>query len=337
MIDLLVAGAGPVGLAAAIAAAQAGLEVHVVDPRTSPIDKACGEGLMPEALERLAELGVDPLGRDFTGIRYVSPGHTAIAHFNGGPGKGVRRTVLQSQMQVRAEDLGVRFSEGRITELQQGSESVEAHDFSARYLIGADGLHSQVRTALRIPTSHGPRHRFGIRQHFEIEPWADVVEVYWLPDAELYVTPIDDTTVGIAVLGSAPLDLDSAIDRVPSLAWRLKGSARVSALRGAGPMHVKVASKRVGRSMLVGDASGYVDAVTGEGLRIGFAQARAAVSCILAGDLDSYEHECLRITRSYRMLTATLLYAARRKRVRSTIVPAAQTLPGVFAHIVNLL
>ncbi|MDO8732555.1 MAG: NAD(P)/FAD-dependent oxidoreductase [Actinomycetota bacterium] len=337
MNDVLVAGAGPVGLAVAIAAAQAGLQVQVVDPRTTPIDKACGEGLMPEALDRLARLGIDPEGRDFTGIRYIAPGHAALAHFSSGPGRGVRRTVLQAQMQARAEQLGVCFAKGRITELVQGSDSVEVQGFSARYLVGADGLHSQVRSALHIPTTTGPRHRFGIRQHFAVQPWADVVEVYWLPDAELYVTPIDDSTVGVAVLGAAPLDLDDAIARVPALAWRLNLAARVSSPRGAGPMHVHVAQKRVGRALLVGDASGYVDALTGEGLRVGFAQAHAAVACIVANELGGYEREWKRITRSYRILTSSLLLAARNKRMRGTIVPVAQMLPRMFSQIVNLL
>ncbi|MFJ6722849.1 NAD(P)/FAD-dependent oxidoreductase, partial [Streptomyces sp. NPDC091259] len=71
MIDLLVAGGGPAGLATAIHGALAGLEVVVAEPRPTPIDKACGEGLMPGAVHRLAELGVPVAGRDFRGIRYV--------------------------------------------------------------------------------------------------------------------------------------------------------------------------------------------------------------------------------------------------------------------------
>lgn len=337
MIDVLIAGAGPVGLAAAIAAAQAGLEVQVVDPRTSPIDKACGEGLMPDALAQLEVLGVTPVGVDFTGIRYIAPRGSALARFCGGPGRGVRRTSLQEQMRARAIEVGVHFSEERITEVVQDSDSVRAGSWNARYLVAADGLHSHVRTALHIPTEAGPWHRFGIRQHFEVEPWTDVVEVYWLPDVELYVTPVSAKSVGIAVLGSAPLDLDRAIARVPSLAWRLKGAERSSSARGAGPMHVHVARKSADRALLVGDAAGYVDALTGEGLRIGFAQALAAVDCVLADDLGGYEHEWQRITRSYRMLTSSLLFAARRPRLRRMIVPAAHAAPGAFTRIVNQL
>ncbi|MEP6559863.1 MAG: FAD-dependent oxidoreductase, partial [Nakamurella sp.] len=98
MIDLLIAGAGPAGLATALYAARAGLEVAVLDPRLGsedrsvdrPIDKACGEGLMPGAIAALRALGVDPAGVAFRGIEYRGAGHTARALFRSGPGLGAR-------------------------------------------------------------------------------------------------------------------------------------------------------------------------------------------------------------------------------------------------------
>ena len=337
MIDVLVAGAGPVGLAFAIEAAQAGLTVQVLDPRMSPIDKACGEGLMPQALARLAALGIQPLGADFVGIQYIAPGSSARALFSAGAGRGVRRTVLQEQMIQMARSLGVAFAQERVTHVEHRPGCVQVGEWTARHLIGADGLRSQVRTALGIPVVTNRWHRFGIRQHFELAPWTDVVEVYWLRDAELYVTPIDESTVGIAVLGSAPLDLERAIAAVPSLAARLFGVQRASAARGAGPLRVQPARQRRGNALLIGDAAGYVDALTGEGLRIGFAQAQAALACVLSDDLQGYEAEWQRITRSYRMVTKSLLFAARRERLREAVVPAAHALPFAFRQIVNLL
>jgi len=337
MIDLIVAGGGPVGLMTAIHARLSGLDVAVVEPRSGPIDKACGEGLMPDALSRLQAVGVDPPGLDFHGIRYVTEGAVAEARFRSGPGRGVRRLELQAAMDRRATDLDVGRVTGRVAAISQGDGWIEAGGLRGRYLVGADGLHSGVRRTLGLGETESGRQRFGIRQHFGARPWTDLVEVYWLDDVEIYVTPVSATTVGVAVLGRAPLHLDEAIARVPSLASRLDSVPRVSAPRGAGPLRQRVTARSAGRALLVGDAAGYVDALTGEGLRVGFVEAEAVVRAVVTDDPDGYEDEWRRITRSYRWLTGGLLWAASRRRLRPMIVPAARALPPVFSRIVDSL
>ncbi len=338
MTDLIVAGGGPVGLMTAILARLNGLDVTVVEPRSGPIDKACGEGLMPDALARLHAVGVDPPGVDFHGIRYVAQGAVAEARFRSGPGRGVRRLELQRRPapSVRA-DLGVVMVIGRVDAISQGDDWIEAGGLRGRYLVGADGLHSSVRRTLGLGEEAAGQQRFGIRQHFDVRPWTDLVEVYWLDDAEIYVTPVGASTVGVAVLGQSPLHLDAAIARVPSLAARLASVPRVSEPRGAGPLRQRVTARSAGRALLVGDAAGYVDALTGEGLRVGFAEAEAAVRAIATDDPESYEDEWRRITRSYRWLTGGLLWAASRRHLRPMIVPAARALPPVFSRIVDSL
>ncbi|MGB3911815.1 MAG: FAD-dependent monooxygenase, partial [Pseudolysinimonas sp.] len=139
--EVLVAGGGPVGLASAIEARMAGLDVTVVEPRDGPIDKACGEGLMPGALPELARLGVDPDGMPFVGIAYLD-GRRRVEHrFDGGPGRGVRRTVLHAALRKRAVAAGVRFHEGRVDAVHQRAGFVEAVGLRAAWLLGADGLH----------------------------------------------------------------------------------------------------------------------------------------------------------------------------------------------------
>ena len=337
MIDLLVAGGGPVGLATAIGARLRGLDVTVVEPRPGPVDKACGEGLMPGALDHLAVLGVDPPGRDFVGIRYVSGERSVRARFTAGPGRGVRRTDLHDCLRDRACEVGVSFQQGRVDEFEQDADGVRAAGVRARYLVGADGLHSQVRRLAGMTEAASTRQRFGVRQHFEVAPWDDVVEVHWLPDAEVYVTPVGANLVGVAALGEAPLHLAAAIARLPFLARTLGDAATASTLRGAGPLRQRVRSRRSGRVLLVGDAAGYVDALTGEGLRVGFATAEALVAALAEDRPEDYEREWTRLTRSYRWLTSGLLVAAARPRVRSIIVPSARAMPRVFGRIVDSL
>lgn len=339
MIDLLIAGAGPVGLVTAIHAAQAGLEVTVIEPRAGTIDKACGEGLMPEALEHLIRIGIDPPGMDFFGIRYISGDRIAEARFSSRSGRGVRRTALHDSLRQRAKELKINFVEGRVEEIVQSSSSVEAAGIHSRYLIGADGLHSTVRSQLDLGVvgKNKTRQRYGIRQHFEVTPWSDFVEVYWLDNAEVYVTPVDHRTVGIALLGNALLNFEEIISRIPRLAQRLTSAQSASKLRGAGPLRQRVRARSVGRVLLVGDAAGYIDALTGEGMRVGFAEAQAAVSAVVANDPNAYEAEWQRITRSYRWLTSGLLWASSNRTIRPMIVPAAQTLPSVFRRLVNTL
>ncbi len=107
MTDLLVVGGGPAGLATAIRARLAGLTATVIDRSRPPIDKACGEGLMPDAVARLREIGVELRGFSFRGIRYVDGDLVAEGHFPGSGGLGVRRTELHATLVRRAEEVGV--------------------------------------------------------------------------------------------------------------------------------------------------------------------------------------------------------------------------------------
>jgi flavin-dependent dehydrogenase len=249
----------------------------------------------------------------------------------------VRRTVLQQALEQRARAVGVRIVEGRVDAIEQDDRGIRAAGVDARYLVGADGLHSTVRrlTGLAAP-SDGPQ-RFGVRQHFARAPWTALVEVHWLPDCEVYVTPVADEVVGVAVLGEAPISLEAAVRRLPALADRLGDADAASRQRGAGPLRQSTVRRTAGRALLAGDAAGYVDALTGEGLRVGFAEAEAVVRAVLADDVPGYEAEWWRITRSYRWLTRGLLVAASSPRLRPMIVPAAQVLPGVFRRVVDTL
>lgn len=339
-VDVIVAGGGPVGLAAAIEARRRGLSVVVVEPRSGPIDKACGEGLMPSALDQLQTLGVEPAGRPFVGIRYVRDGRDVAAPFRRGPGRGVRRTVLHAALGERADAVGVDRLVGSVRAVTQDASGVSAAGVRARWLLGADGLHSVVRrdVGLSVPPPSGRAGaRYGLRRHFAVEPWTDHVEVHWSTTAEAYVTPVAEDLVGVAVLGPAPVQFDQTLDAMPALRARLRGAAAASPLRGAGPLRQRTGGVRCGRVLLIGDAAGYVDALTGEGLAVGVAGARAAVAALADDHPAAYDRDWARATRRYRLLTATLLAVASRPRTRSALVPAAVRFPALFARAIDLL
>jgi flavin-dependent dehydrogenase len=337
--DVLVVGGGPVGLAAAIEARLAGLSALVLEPRAGPVDKACGEGLMPGALTSLTRLGVSPEGRTLAGIAYVDGSRRVEHRFAGPPGRGVRRTVLHAALASRAAALGVERVSVRVSSLQQDGSGVVVEGLRGRYALACDGLHSTVRrlVGLEAPARRArraDRRRFGLRRHYRLAPWGDLVEVHWAPHAEAYVTPVADGLVGVAILGRAHTDLDATLAALPELGERLAGAEPDAPVRGAGPLLQRTTARTAGRILLVGDASGYVDALTGEGLRVGFAQAAAAVAHL--DDPAGYERAWSRATRDYRVLTSGLVAAAT-SPVRRGIVPLATALPGVYGAIVERL
>ncbi len=161
--------------------------------------------------------------------------------------------------------------------------------------------------------------------------------MHWTPHAEIYVTPVADDEVGVAVLGERGLDYESVIRAAPLVQQRLAGAEPVSPLRGAGPLLQRTSGRTAGRVLLAGDASGYVDALTGEGIRLGLAQAGAAVAAIGTGRAERYERAWRRLTRDYRLLTTMLVVAANRPALRRRIVPLACRMPGWYGAIVDRL
>ncbi|MBO0610438.1 FAD-dependent monooxygenase [Myceligenerans salitolerans] len=360
--DVVVVGAGPVGLAAAIHARAAGLDVLLVDRRTGTFDKACGEGLLPGALRAVQALGADPPGYPLSGISYRSRGHRADHRFTDGPGRGVPRTALHAALWSRAADVGARLLHARVTTLRQDAGGVEVDivpgaaatsrggeraraTLRAGWLLGCDGLHSTTRRLAGLdaaPGRHGGRavrRRYGLRRHFRVPPWSELVEVHWSRDAEAYVTPVGADTVGVALLGPREaLPSGDGFEAVlrsqfPELRARLTG-AWAGPVLGAGPLRRRSLRRAAGRVRLVGDASGYVDALTGEGVRVGLAQADAVVRHL--DDPVAYERAWHSATRDYRALTSGLLAWAS-SPARPAIVPAAARVPWLYGTVVERL
>ena len=336
MIDLLVAGGGPAGLVTALHAARAGLSVTVVERRRPPIDKACGEGMMPYAAQQLADLGITVAGKPFRGITYFDAEHRVDAPFRGSAGLGVRRTTLYSALLDAASTAGVDMVTAHVGSVSQDADSVQCAGFRARYLAAADGLHSPIRRSLGLAKPSTGSRRWGQRRHVQTAPWSDRVEVYWSNGAEAYVTPVAEDCVGIAILTTQQGPFESRLAEFGALSERVNGHPH-GPERAAGPLRQRVSGRTAGRVMLVGDAAGYVDALTGEGLGIAFGGAELLVNCVLADRPGDYDRQWRKMSRRYRLLTAGLLKAVEYGPTRSRIVPAAGALPGAFGKIVNLL
>jgi flavin-dependent dehydrogenase len=348
-VPLAIVGGGPVGLVCALFAAEAGLDPVVIEPRTAPIDKACGEGLMPGAWRLVRELGLEPAGADLRGVVYVQGDARAEHRFRRATGRGVARVELHAAVAARVAERGIQVIPGRVDAVERHDDHVTLSGpgldpLTAGHVIGADGLHSRVRELVGLGArgQQASARRFGLRRHYTLAPWTDNIEVRWTPNAEFYVTPLGPELIGVALLGRRGTDFATVLADEPELAALLRADAagdspaQVGGVRGAGPLLQRTTARTAGRVLLVGDASGYVDALTGEGLRLGFAQAKAAIAAIVAGDVRRYEREWLSITRDFRALTSALVLAAR-SPLRRAIVPAAVRLPGVYGGIVERL
>jgi flavin-dependent dehydrogenase len=340
--DIAIAGGGPAGLAVAIEAATRGLRCVVFERDTYPVDKACGEGLLPDAAARLQGMGVEipsTGSHALRGLRYVDGEYSAAAEFVDGPGLGVRRTALSLGMLDRATALGVDIRVGcDVRQLVQDARGVRAETsngaLTARWMVAADGLHSRVRAQAGIASRLG-RRRFGARRHYRVRPWSSYVEVHWADGVEAYVTPVGPELVGVAFLWSAGRPrYDAFLRRFEALRVRL--GTPVSSVRGSGPFAVRTSARYRGRVFLVGDAAGYTDALSGEGLGLAFAGARVLVEALAQDAPRAYARRYDALMQRHRIITAALLGLARRPRLRRRVMEVLARRPERLAGLIAL-
>lgn len=339
--DVLVIGGGPAGLAAAIAARKKGLSVAVADGASPPVDKACGEGLMPSALAALRSLDIKIHPRDgqvFHGVRFLDGSTYSEARFPGSPGIGVRRTVLHQKLADRAQDCGVSLLWNTpVSALSPGGAILGGRELAAKWIVAADGLRSRVRTWCGLDSNSPQKIRFARRRHYRVKPWTDCMEVYWGVRAQAYVTPLSNSETCVVLISREPrLHFEEACREFPALVGSLSNAERIGSERGAVTAMRTLNRVYQGNIALIGDASGSVDAITGEGLGLGFRQALALADALKAGNLRSYDAAHRRFSRHPNFMARLLLLLDRNASLRRRVLELLSREPQLFARLLAM-
>jgi flavin-dependent dehydrogenase len=336
--DVFVIGGGPAGLAAAIAARSRGLRVMIADGSRPPIDKACGEGLMPDSIAAASRIGITlpaSEGFRFRGIRFQGEGHSVASSFPQGYGLGCRRTTLHSFLVDQAADAGVEMMWSTpISGIDTNNVRARRRSISTRWIVGADGSASRVRKWAGLDHFSRNSRRFAYRRHYACRPWTDLMEIYWGDARQAYVTPVSSGEVCVALISRTPeLRLDEALQRFPGLASRLADVPASSSERGAvtATSRLKVVAR--GNVALVGDASGSVDAITGEGLCQAFQQAEALAAALAAGDLATYSAAHPRLAFRPAFMADMMLAMDTRRWLRRRALSALEARPEIFDRL----
>jgi 2-polyprenyl-6-methoxyphenol hydroxylase-like FAD-dependent oxidoreductase len=338
--DLCIVGGGPAGLVAALALRQQDFRVTVVDCAVPPIDKACGEGLMPDSLAALRRLGVAldaGAGYPFKGIRFSDSFSSVSGDFPNGSGLGVRRLHLHEQLVKHAESANVKLIWGaKNVRICDDGIAIQGETLPAHFVVGADGLKSGIRASADLGAIQSEKRRYGFRRHYRIAPWSDYVELYWGPRGQFYVTPVAPNEICVVFISRfAKLRLDSALKDFPLLRGKLAGAEYGS--HEMGSLSISRSLKRVykDRVALLGDASGSVDAVTGEGLCLAFQQAEALAQALRLGDLQQYAAWHRKISAKPRMMARLMLSMELHGEVQRRALAGLARRPQLFQALLE--
>jgi flavin-dependent dehydrogenase len=180
------------------------------------------------------------------------------------------------------------------------------------------------------------RTRFAFRLHYRLKPWSDFTEIHWAERAQAYVTPVGSAEICVVLISNDPnVRFDETLRRFPELLSRLDGAPQASSARGAATSMFRLKSVCRGNVALIGDASGSVDAITGEGLALSFRQATALAGALRANDIEGYQKEHRRLFRRPRLMGNLLLLLDRRSGLRRRSMRALEAAPQLFERLLG--
>jgi menaquinone-9 beta-reductase len=311
--------------------------VTVVDRAVLPIEKACGEGLMPDTLQALQRLGIElPFDRGyrFRGIQFSDASSKVSAEFPSGSGLGLRRPVLHELLLRRAAELEVAFVWGaRDVRLVGNSLNVNGTVMTPGFIVAADGQNSALRRQAGLHELSRDVRRYAVRRHYRTAPWSPFMQLYWGNKCQLYITPVGREEMCVVAMSQTKMQLDDVLAQFPDLQQRLALAPRSS--RDMGALSVSRSLRRVchQRLALVGDASGSVDAITGEGLGLAFQQALALPEALACGNLECYESEHRRLTRLPGRMASLMLTLDKHIGFQRRALAGLARHPNLFASL----
>ncbi|MBI2898691.1 MAG: FAD-dependent monooxygenase [Planctomycetes bacterium] len=333
--DVVVVGGSVAGAVTARELGRRGLRVALVEKARFPRLKPCGEGLLPHGAAALVGMGLRYPGEPVRGLRFVSPsGIVAQADFPWGRGMVVRRDRFDEFL-LRSVGPNVDVFEGT---------SYDPRRFPARWIVGADGVRSQFHRRPEF-RARPPRHvRVGLSTHVRgLRIDRERVEVVLFEGGEIYLGPSHGDEALVACLywkealprgASGEERVRKTLEvRLPGRVGRLEFTSPCLALAPLGLAVNGVARDPV---VLVGDAAGTLDPLTGEGMSLAILSARAAADAIASGDLRGYPPRRKALAAGAEWLSRWMLRAARRPKVADRVVAALADRPALFARLLDI-
>lgn len=349
-VSIAIIGGGPVGLYLANKLSEQNILITIFEKKTWPVDKVCGQGVMPSGVERLQEIGVKLTSENsypFAGIRYIDD-KISLRGDLAKKALGIERSVLSTELlKILTTRAHISMLENvSVTDIVQiPNQQIEIRTsedvYHFDYAFCCDGMHSPTRDQLGLTKTRSGIARLGARIHYDISPWDDTVQVYWSQGLEAYVTPVSSTKIEVAYLWyedaieKGALLEERLLKHFPDLESKLDPAKKLSDFKAYGPFKKYSAKVNKGNVYFIGDAFHFKDGITGEGVSLGF-----KASDIIAENFQNFKPiHALHIYilyLNYSFWIFLSLQMSKFPRFRKLVLKLASFSPKVFNTCLNL-